>query len=105
MFWRKPLDKILGLRTQVQIPSKMPVNARHVHQVADPEFVIFPSRRSVVHSAKGIVSSTQPLASQAGIRILNEGGNAAVSTIGAQKVACVSDQFRTLQLQSRLRST
>jgi gamma-glutamyltranspeptidase / glutathione hydrolase len=36
------------------------------------------SRRSVVHSTKGIVSSSQPLASQAGIQILQQGGNAAV---------------------------
>jgi hypothetical protein len=36
------------------------------------------SRRSVVHSTRGIVSSSQPLASQAGIQILQQGGNAAV---------------------------
>ena len=39
----------------------------------------FPSRRSVVHSTKGIVASTQPLACEAGQRILKMGGNAAVS--------------------------
>jgi gamma-glutamyltranspeptidase len=38
----------------------------------------FQTRRSVVHSTKGIISSTQPLASQAGIEILRQGGNAAV---------------------------
>lgn len=86
MLWRKPLNKILGLRSQFHTSSKMPLNASHVYP-ANPEFVNFPSRRSVVHSAKGIVSSTQPLASQAGIRILNEGGNAAVSITGAHKVA------------------
>lgn len=33
------------------------------------------SRRSTVYSTKGIVSSTQPLANAAGIRILEKGGN------------------------------
>jgi gamma-glutamyltranspeptidase len=41
-------------------------------------FTPFPSRRSVVHSTKGIVSTTNPLATQAGLRILEQGGNAAV---------------------------
>jgi hypothetical protein len=39
----------------------------------------WPSRRSVVHSTKGIVACTQPLAAKCGIDILNAGGNAAVS--------------------------
>jgi hypothetical protein len=33
-----------------------------------------------VHSTSGIVACTQPLACQAGLRILSEGGNAAVSS-------------------------
>ena len=44
----------------------------------DLKFQYFPSRRSVVHSTTGIVSSTQPLANEAGVRILKQGGNAAV---------------------------
>jgi gamma-glutamyltranspeptidase/glutathione hydrolase len=35
----------------------------------------------VVHSTKGIVACTQPLAAKCGIDILNAGGNAAVSHI------------------------
>ena len=35
----------------------------------------------MVHSTKGIVSSTQPLAAKCGIDILNAGGNAAVSLL------------------------
>lgn len=57
----------------------MPLNASAIYPATDPSFISFPSRRSVVHSTKGIVSSTQPLATQTGIRILREGGNAAVS--------------------------
>ncbi len=41
-------------------------------------FIAFPSRRSVVHSTRGIVSCTNPLAAQVGLKILREGGNAAV---------------------------
>ena len=41
----------------------------------------FPSRRSVVHSAKGIVSCSQPLAARAGIQILQKGGNAADAAV------------------------
>jgi hypothetical protein len=62
--------------------ATMPLNAQHIFPAAtDPNFTAFPSRRSVVHSTKGIVSSTQPLASQAGVQILQKGGNAAVSLL------------------------
>lgn len=42
----------------------------------------FNSRRSVVHSKKGMAASTQPLASSVGIRILEKGGNAAMAAVG-----------------------
>jgi hypothetical protein len=57
----------------------MPLNALAIYPAADPEFASFPSRRSVVHSTKGIVSSSQPLASNCGLRVLQQGGNCAVS--------------------------
>lgn len=38
----------------------------------------FPSRRSTVYSTQGVLSSTSPLASQVGIQMLHQGGNAAV---------------------------
>lgn len=41
----------------------------------------WPSRRSVVHSTKGIVACTQPLAAKCGIDILNAGGNAADAAV------------------------
>ncbi|EXJ60002.1 gamma-glutamyltranspeptidase [Cladophialophora yegresii CBS 114405] len=46
-----------------------------------PQFVQFASRRSVVHSTKGIVACTQPLAAEAGQRILKQGGNAADAAV------------------------
>lgn len=58
--------------------AKMNGTASSIYPAAG-EFMYFPSRRSTVHSTKGIVASTQPLASQAGLRILREGGNCAVS--------------------------
>ncbi|KAL8661922.1 MAG: hypothetical protein Q9168_008333, partial [Polycauliona sp. 1 TL-2023] len=59
----------------------MPLNARAIYPASDPDFVSFPSRRSVVHSTKGIVTCTQPLAAQAGQRILRDGGNAADAAV------------------------
>lgn len=49
-------------------------------KVDQPELVLqrFPSRRSVVYGTKGIVSSSQPLATEAGLEILRRGGNAGV---------------------------
>ena len=59
----------------------MPLNARAIYPATDPQFVSFPSRRSVVHSTKGIIACTQPLAAQAGQRILRDGGNAADAAV------------------------
>lgn len=36
------------------------------------------SRRSVVYGTRGIVACSQPLAAQAGLEILNKGGNASM---------------------------
>ena len=60
------------------VPQKMSANVDAYHGEAKPDFMRFPSRRSVVHSTKGIVSCTQPLACRAGIKVLQQGGNAAV---------------------------
>lgn len=57
----------------------MPLNLSSVFPAEDPEFVTFPSRRSVVHSTQGMISCTQPLAAKCGLKILDAGGNAAVS--------------------------
>nr|XP_018908657.1 PREDICTED: uncharacterized protein LOC109038148 [Bemisia tabaci] len=41
----------------------------------------FSSRRSVVHSAKGIIASSQPLATACGLEILRKGGNCADAAV------------------------
>ncbi|KAI1126728.1 gamma-glutamyltranspeptidase [Nemania abortiva] len=53
----------------------MPLTTPSVFPPASDAFVKFASRRSVVHSTKGIVSCTQPLAAKCGIQILDAGGN------------------------------
>ncbi|GES61011.1 gamma-glutamyltranspeptidase [Aspergillus terreus] len=59
----------------------MPLNSKAVYAKLNPDFVPFSSRRSTVHSTKGIVSCTQPLAAAAGQKILQEGGNAADAAV------------------------
>ncbi|CAN8096482.1 unnamed protein product [Discula destructiva] len=61
----------------------------------DEVFIKFPSRRSVVHSTKGIVSTTSPLATEAGLQILRDGGNAADAAVAAAAVLNVVDPAMT----------
>ncbi|KAK3399070.1 gamma-glutamyltranspeptidase [Sordaria brevicollis] len=59
----------------------MPLPTSSVYPPPSAEFMKWPSRRSVVHSTKGIVACTQPLAAKCGIDILNAGGNAADAAV------------------------
>lgn len=52
--------------------------ADDIHPPDAPPLFRFQGRRSVVHSTRGIVACTSPLACQAGLQILQAGGNAAV---------------------------
>lgn len=73
----------------------MPLNVSAIYPSSDPESTIFPSRRSVVHSTKGIVSCTQPLAAAAGQRILREGGNAADAAVAVAAALNVTEPATT----------
>lgn len=53
------------------------------------------SRRSVVHSTKGIVTSTQPLASAAGVKILELGGNSVDASVAVSACLCVLEPAST----------
>ncbi|KAF3044453.1 hypothetical protein E8E12_010805 [Didymella heteroderae] len=67
----------------------------NVYPHPEPQFVHFPSRRSVVHSTKGIVSCTQPLATAAGIDILRKGGNAADAAVAVAAAINVTEPGST----------
>lgn len=60
----------------------MPLTTSSVYSPASEALQKLTGRRSVVHSTKGIVACTQPLAAKCGIDILNAGGNAAVRDRG-----------------------
>ena len=44
----------------------------------DPQRYRYASRRNVVYGSRGMVAASQPLAAQAGLAVLKEGGNAVV---------------------------
>ena len=73
----------------------MPLNAAAIFPSSDPEFVSFKTRRSVVHSANGMVACTQPLAAEAGQRILRAGGNAADAAVAVAAALNVTEPSST----------
>lgn len=66
-----------------------PLDDSKLHPGANAQFMPFASRRSTVYSTKGMIATSQPLATLAGLEILNKGGNAAdaaVATAAAMNV-------------------
>ncbi|OJD23841.1 gamma-glutamyltransferase [Blastomyces percursus] len=73
----------------------MTLSARDVFSAPEPRFSAFPSRRSVVHSTKGIVACTQPLAAAAGQKILRDGGNAADAAVAVAAALNITEPAST----------
>jgi len=63
----------------------------------DSKFIPFPSRRSVVHSTKGLIASTQTLANEAGYKILAKGGNAADAAVAVAAALNVTGRHLNIQ--------
>ena len=53
------------------------------------------SRRSTVHAPHGIVTTSQPLAAQAGLKVLRDGGNAFDAAVTAATTLTVVEPFST----------
>ena len=89
-----------------QNPAMTTLNLDHLHSGNDREFIRFPSRRSVVHSTKGIISSSQPLANEAGYKILAKGGNAADAAVAVAAALNVTgtDPLKSLSINCRTRN-
>src|SRR5512132_1875273 len=57
--------------------------------------ITFSSRRSAVYSRQGIVATSQPLATAAGLEILAKGGNAADAAVAAGTALNVTEPSST----------
>jgi gamma-glutamyltranspeptidase/glutathione hydrolase len=55
----------------------------------------FPARRSNVMARRGMVATSQPLAAQAGLRVLQEGGNALDAAVATAATLCVVEPAST----------
>lgn len=62
--------------------------SRNLFDSFDPLCYPYPSRRTVVYGQRGMVATSQPLAAQAGLRILQQGGNAVDAAIAT--AACLT---------------
>lgn len=89
-FFRNP-KHFLSLNTLAFQSSMSSSSGSGSYPARGAAFGAIPSRRSVVHGVKGIVSTVSPLANDAGLRILRAGGNAADAAVAAAAVLGLVD--------------
>jgi len=57
----------------------------------DPQYYPFPSKRNLVYAHRGMVASSHPLATQAGLHILHNGGNAIDAALAVAAALTIVD--------------
>uniref|UniRef100_A0A7R9XNL0 Gamma-glutamyltransferase n=1 Tax=Polyblepharides amylifera TaxID=1486889 RepID=A0A7R9XNL0_9CHLO len=79
---------------QVGTTSAVPAST-YFENIKTSKKLIFKSRRSPVLGTRGMVSSSQPLASEAGMRVLQQGGNAADAAVAMAAALNVTEPCST----------
>ena len=57
----------------------------------DPQYYPFPAKRNLVYAHRGMVASSHPLATQAGLHILHNGGNAIDAALAVAAALTIVD--------------
>lgn len=73
----------------------MPSYTAFVASTTDDAALPYASRRSCAYGTRGMVSCSQPLAAQAGLRVLQGGGNAADAAVAMAAALAVTEPCHT----------